>query len=411
MSSMQPPRPARRGRTSASWPAPVIALVVGALLFAIGSPAYGAQGPVDLGTAGNFAVLAGSGITNTGPTSITGDIGTFPTPSETGLASITLDGTNDAGDAVTQEAKDALVTAYGDAAGRTPQTDVAVELGGSTLLAGVYTSPTFGLTGTLSLDAKGNPDAEFIFQAASTLITASNSRVLLLNGANACHVVWQVGSSATLATGTQFAGAVLALTSITADTGATIQGQLLAQNGAVTLDNNVITDGTCAAPVVTPTTVAASPPPTRSPTTTRRPTTATIPPTTVAASPSPAGSPTIPPTVPGTPLGTPATTVGPHPAPAVVRVAGPPTGPPGPTPPAGPATPGGPGPIVPPSPPPPSVTPPSGTPPVPPLPFTGRNVARLVEGGLALLIVGAGILLIDRRHGSARRGWRPVRPA
>ena len=108
----------------------------------LGAPsAYAAQGPVGLGTADSFAVLAGSGITNTGPTTITGDVGTFPTPSETGFGSITLNGTNHDGDAVTQGAKNDLVGAYNDAAGRTPVTNVPVELGGSTLLAGVYTSP------------------------------------------------------------------------------------------------------------------------------------------------------------------------------------------------------------------------------------------------------------------------------
>jgi hypothetical protein len=205
-----------------------------------------AQGPVGLGTATSFAVLAGSGITNTGPTTITGDTGTFPTPSETGFGSITQVGTNHAGDAVTQGAKDDLITAYDDAAGRTPVTNLPVELGGSTLLAGVYTSPTFGLTGTLTLDAKGDTNAEFIFQAGSTLITASNSHVLLLNGADPCHVVWQIGSSATFNTGTQFVGDVLAHTSITAQTAATFEGRLLARVGAVTLDTNTITNANCA---------------------------------------------------------------------------------------------------------------------------------------------------------------------
>ena len=96
---------------------------------------------------------------------------------------------------------------------------------------GVYTSPTFGLTGTVTLDAKGDPNAEFVFQAGSTLITASDSRVRLVNGAVACNVVWQVGSSATFGTGTRFVGDVLALTSITANNRATFQGRLLASNG------------------------------------------------------------------------------------------------------------------------------------------------------------------------------------
>jgi hypothetical protein len=169
-----------------------------------------------------------------------------------------LIGTNHRGDAVTQGAKTNLVTAYNDAAGRKPVTNVPVELGGSTLPAGVYTSPTLGLTGTLTLDAKGNPDAMFIFQAGSTLITESNSRVALRGSADPCNVVWQVGSSATFKTGSHFVGDVLAHTSITAQTSATFQGRLLARNGAVTLDTNVITNANCASSVPVPT---ASPTP------------------------------------------------------------------------------------------------------------------------------------------------------
>ena len=194
--------------------APVVGIVVAASVFLAATAAHAAQGPVGLGTADSFAVLAGAGITNTGATTITGDVGTFPTTSESGFGSVTIIGTNHAGDAVTQGAKNDLTTAYNDAAGRNPWTNVPVELGGSTLLAGVYRSGTFGLTGTLTLDAKGDPNAQFIFQAASTLITASNSRVLLLNGADPCRVVWKVGSSATFNTATRFVGDVLALASI-----------------------------------------------------------------------------------------------------------------------------------------------------------------------------------------------------
>jgi hypothetical protein len=236
------------GRRAATYFFFLVAVVLASLVL-VATSALAAQGPVGLGTAENFAVLAGSGITNTGATTITGDVGTFPTPSETGFGSITLTGTNHAGDAVTQGAKNDLVTAYDDAFGRKPVTNVPVELGGSTLLAGVYKSGTFGLTGTLTLDAKGDTNAEFIFQAASTVITASNSRVLLLNGADPCRVVWQLGSSATFGTGTRFVGDVLAYTSITATTGATFQGRLLALNGAVTLDHNTITKSNCVASV------------------------------------------------------------------------------------------------------------------------------------------------------------------
>ncbi len=221
----------------------------GAVALAVGlvgaGPAAAAQAPVGLGRATSFAILAGSGITNTGSTTITGDVGSFPTPSQTGFETVTLNGANHGGNAVTQGAKDDLVTAYNDAAGRLPRTNVATELGGSRLLEGVYASPTLGLTGTLTLDAEGRTDAVFIFQAESTLITATNSRVDLVNGADPCNIYWQVGSSATFGTGTQFAGDTLALTSISAGTGATFRGRLLARNGAVTLDTNTINRGGC----------------------------------------------------------------------------------------------------------------------------------------------------------------------
>lgn len=214
-----------------------------------------AQSRVGMGTADSFAVLGGSGITNTGATTITGDIGTHPTTTISGLGSITLDGTNHAGDSVTQGAKTDLVTAYDDAAGRLPVTTVATELGGTTKTAGVYDSAsgTFEITGTLTLNAEGNADAVFIFLTATTVVTAAGapgspgSIVALVNGAQACNVYWKVGSSATIGTYSTFIGNVFALTSITANTSATINGRLLARNGAVTLDTNTITKSACAA--------------------------------------------------------------------------------------------------------------------------------------------------------------------
>jgi len=206
---------------------------------------------VDLGSDSSFAVLAGSGITVAGAvntTTITGDIGTFPTTTIVGLGNVVLNGVNQGGDAVTQNAKNDLVTAFGDAASRPATTTYSptFDLGGQTLTSGVYKDPTsFGLTGTLTLDAKGNPNAVWIFQTGSSLTTASNSKINLINGAQACQVFWEIGSSATLGTGTSFIGTILALASITLTTGATVNGGLLAQNGAVTLDNNVITTADC----------------------------------------------------------------------------------------------------------------------------------------------------------------------
>ena len=217
-----------------------------------GGPADAQQAPVGLGTADTFAVLAGQGVTNTGPTTVNGDLGTWPNPAVTG-AGLTVNGSIHAADAVAQQAQADTTIAYNDAAGRTPVTTVATELGGQTLTEGVYNSAagTFEITGTLTLDAQGDPNAVFIFQAASTLVTASNSTVNLINGANACNVFWQVGSSATLGTNSTFRGTILALASITVTTGVTIDGRALARNGAVTLDTDTITRATCTTPETT----------------------------------------------------------------------------------------------------------------------------------------------------------------
>ncbi|HEY8655021.1 MAG TPA: ice-binding family protein [Dermatophilaceae bacterium] len=212
------------------------------LLVALPGSAQAAAIPVPLGTADSFVVLAGAGITNTGPTSVHGDLGTFPTTSISGAGSMTVTGTNHAGDAVTQRAKTDLVTAYNTAAGEGPTSPIAADLTGRTLTRGVYNSASsILLTGALTLDAKGDPNAVFVFQAGSSLTTKSGSQVLLRNGARSCNVFWQVGSSATLGTGSKFVGTIMAYQSITVTTGAKIVGRALARNGAVTLDTNVIT--------------------------------------------------------------------------------------------------------------------------------------------------------------------------
>lgn len=233
-------------------------------------PVLAAQAPIGLGTDTGFAVLAGSAITNTGSTTVTGNVGLSPSAAVTGFDSVTLHGTQYVANATALTAKNDLVTAYNDAAGRTPNTVVATELGGHTFTAGVYSTQdgTLQVTGTVNLNAEGNPDAVFVFHAASTLITASGSSVTLSNGAQACNVTWTIGSSATLGTSTSFKGTILAMTSITMTTGATLEGRVLARNGAVTLDTNIITTPTClAAAVATPAAAGASaaagtPPPT-----------------------------------------------------------------------------------------------------------------------------------------------------
>jgi hypothetical protein len=209
--------------------------------------AASSQARVGLGTADGFAVLGGTTVTNTGPTTIVGNVGLSPGTAVTGSQSLTLQGSVHATDGVASQAQSDLTTAYNDAAGRAPDATNPSDLGGSTLTPGVYRSTSsLGLTGNLTLDGQGDPNAVFIFQVASTLITASASRVLMTGSAQECNVYWQVGSSATLGTSSMFKGSILALTSITLTTGATIDGRALARNGAVTMDSNTITRKSCA---------------------------------------------------------------------------------------------------------------------------------------------------------------------
>jgi len=197
-----------------------------------------------LGSAQRFAVLGGSTVTNTGPTLIHGDLGVAPGFAMTGFPpGLLVGGVVHAADAVAQQAQDDITIAYTSLAGRAPtQNLTGLDLGGLTLVPGVYSfaSSAF-LTSSLTLDAQGNPDALFIFQIGSTLITSSASSVMVINAADGCNVYWQVGSSATLGTGTVFTGNILALASITLNTGAVVNdGRLFARTGAVTLDTNTI---------------------------------------------------------------------------------------------------------------------------------------------------------------------------
>jgi Ice-binding-like len=209
--------------------------------------AFAAQPPVGLGTADSYAVLAGQTVTNTGPSTVNGDLGVTPGAAISGFPPGTVNGTVHAADAVALQAQSDLTTAYNDAAGRTPPAAVPADLGGLTLTGGVYKSASaLQLTGALTLDAQGDPNTVFIFQAASTLITASASHVNLINGAQPCNVFWQVGSSATLGTSSVFVGNIMALTSISMNNAVTVQGRALARNGSVTMINDTLTVGRCA---------------------------------------------------------------------------------------------------------------------------------------------------------------------
>jgi len=241
--------PIRRS-TSSSRLAAVAVLAVGTavLLGATGSAgaataANASAAPVPLGTAANFAVLGASTVTSTGPTVVTGDLGLSPGTSVTGFPTGQVTGTVYTADAAALQAKNDLATAYNDAGAQPATATIPTELGGTTVTPGVYNSAagTFGITGTVTLDAQGDPAAVFIFQAASTLITASASNVILANGAQAANVFWVVGSSATLGTYSSFTGNIMALASITVTTGVAIQGRALAQTAAVTLDTDTIT--------------------------------------------------------------------------------------------------------------------------------------------------------------------------
>jgi len=195
---------------------------------------------------GNFSVLAGSTVTNTGSTVVSGDVGVSPGTAVTGFPPGLAGGPIHSADGAAALAQTTLTAGYIDAAGRSGSTSVAGDLVGQTFTAGVYKSTSsLAVSGDVTLDAQGNSAAVFIFQISSTLTTGSGSHIVLANGAKACNVFWQVGSSATLGTNSVFKGNILALTSITITTGVNLEGRALARNGAVTLDTDVITGCSC----------------------------------------------------------------------------------------------------------------------------------------------------------------------
>jgi hypothetical protein len=213
-----------------------------------------------LGAAEAFAVLGGSAVTNTGPSVIRGDLGLSPNnlSSITGFPPGLVYGTTHAADGVALAAQNSATTLYNTLAGQAVTVDLSGQVLGSggsvpTLTPGVYFfSSSAQLTGALILNAGGNPNATWVFQIGSSLTTASGSSVVMSNGGSPCNVFWQVGSSATLGTTTSFLGNIVALTSITLNTGANVTGRTLARNGAVTLDTNNIDATVCGAPVTPP---------------------------------------------------------------------------------------------------------------------------------------------------------------
>jgi len=332
--------------------------IMGALLLLVGNTASAAIVPtVPLATSANYAVLGGSTVTNTGPSILDGSLGLWPGPSITGFPPglVLPPGTTDVTNAAAQQAQSDLTAAYVDAAGRPLDATTTADLANLTLQGGVYAGPSkgaLGLTGPLVLDGAGNPSTVFIFQTNSTLITGSGSTVSLINGAQECNVFWQVGSSATLGTGSVFVGNILALTSITVENGVTVHGRALARNGAVTLDNDVFTEPSC----------ATAPPPTTTTTAPPGPTATTLPPGPTATTAPPADNVTP------------------------VDIPDQPASPVNPAPPVDAAPPG-----ITEQPAPPADSPPTGedSPPYTRLPRTGRGIAATVLVAVFAITVGA----------------------
>ncbi len=259
---------------------PVVAIGVAALLAFSETASAGIVPTVPLATSANYSVLAGQTVTNTGPSVLAESVGLYPGTSVPGFPPgiVNAPATIEVATPVALQAQSDLVTAYDNAAGRSVEfTQTNPDLVGQTLIPGVYAGSSkapLSLSGQLVLDGQNNGSAVFIFQTDSTLITSSGSTIELINGASECNVFWQVGSSATLGSGSVFVGNILALTSVTVETGVVVHGRALARNGAVTLDNDVFTQPSCtpstatAAPTTSTTAPATTAPATTAPATT-----------------------------------------------------------------------------------------------------------------------------------------------
>jgi hypothetical protein len=212
------------------------------------APVAAQAAAVNLATVTPFVVLGGQAVTNTGPSVLNGALGVSPGTSLTGFGlPAVVNGATHNNDAVAAQAQADLTNAYNVAAGQPTTADLSnTNLGNRTLTAGAYRyAAAAGLTGVLTLDAQGDPNAQFVFMIASSLTTAPASSVVLINGASPCNVYWQVGSSATLDTTTAFQGNLMALTSVSLSNGASVIGRVLARNGTVSLINNVLTGSAC----------------------------------------------------------------------------------------------------------------------------------------------------------------------
>ena len=276
-----------------------------------GHNASAATTTVALASAGNYSVLAGTEVTNSGPTTTDKSVGVSPGTLVSGFPPGIAGGSIHSADGNSGTAQSDLLIAYNDAAGRTPFLSVTGDLGGQSMVGGVYRGGGLGLTGVLTLDGQNDPASVWIFQAASGLTTASGSYVSLVNGANPCNVFWQIGSSAALGTGSTFVGTIMALTSITLADSVTVYGRALARNGNVTLINDRFLSSACvSAPIVVPPT---RPPFTVAPSATATPVPAPI----TTFTPAPAAT--------ATPIATAASSVTPTTAPTAAPIATVPT--------------------------------------------------------------------------------------
>jgi hypothetical protein len=253
-------RPRHRRVLAATAVVAVAALGLAGVAFAGSASAAAYETSVGLGTAAPYSALAGSTVTNTGTSVLNGNVGVSPGSAVTGFPPGITGGVINAANAAAAGAQSDLTIAYNDAAGRTPTgTSLGSSLVGGSYQPGVYNAASsLGVSGAVTLDGQGNPNSVFIFQVGAALTTATSTSIVLIGNAQACNVFWQVGTSATLGTSNAFVGTVMALTSVTANTGTTIQGRALARNGAVTLDTNTFTSANCASTPTT-TTVTTTP--------------------------------------------------------------------------------------------------------------------------------------------------------